>query len=54
MTNIQQVSEEFYFYTKGDANLDEDNYRIPEANVIGVVKIKVSWIGYPMVVLSEL
>ncbi|MCI6265794.1 MAG: hypothetical protein MR598_02980 [Erysipelotrichaceae bacterium] len=54
VTNIQKVRDELYFYTKGDANLTEDNYKIPEENVVGVVKVKILWIGYPTVVLSEL
>lgn len=52
--NIQKVSDELYFYTKGDANLTEDNYKILEEDVVGVVKAKIPWIGYPTVVLSEL
>lgn len=52
--NIQKVSAELYFYTKGDANLTEDNYKIPEENIVGVVKAKIPWIGYPTVMLSEL
>ncbi len=48
------VSDGIYYYTKGDANHDIDNYKITEDMIIGVVNIKVPYIGYPTVWLNEL
>ncbi len=49
-----KVEDEYYFYTKGDANETRDNYKITEDMVIGVVNIKVPYIGLPTVWLNEL
>lgn len=34
--------------------MTEDNYKVPKENVVGIVKLKIPWIGYPTVILSEL
>ena len=47
------VDNDMYFYTKGDNNHDMDNYKITEDMIIGVVNIKVPYIGYPTVWLNE-
>lgn len=44
----------YYFYTQGDANENEDGYPITEEMIIGVVNIKVPYIGLPTVWLNEL
>ena len=44
---IQANNDEYRYYTKGDANATEDNYKISEENVVGVVKVKIPLIGYP-------
>ena len=46
-------NNEYFIYTKGDANKDFDNYKITEDMFIGVVKIKIPQIGYPTVLLNE-
>lgn len=43
-----------YYYTKGDANNNEDDYKLSRENIIGVVKNYIPIIGYPTVWLSEL
>lgn len=43
-----------YYYSKGDANKDIDNYVIYEENIIGVVNIKIPLLGLPTVWLSEI
>jgi len=43
----------YYFYTKGDANALPDNYVINEENIIGIVNVKIPYIGLPTVWLSE-
>ena len=54
---IVKIIEEkgtYYFYTKGDANTDIDNFVIEEDMVIGTVQGKISYIGWPAVLLSGL
>lgn len=48
------VSEGIYYYTKGDANNEVDNYKITEDMIIGVVNLRIPYIGYPTVWLNEL
>ena len=48
------VNNEPIFYTKGDANNDIDNYKITSDMIIGVVNMKIPYIGYPTVWLNEL
>lgn len=53
---IKIITEDgkYYFYTKGDANIKEDNYAINEDMIIGVVNHKIPYIGKPTVWLNEL
>lgn len=44
----------YYFYTKGDANANPDNFVIEEQNVIGTVDHKISYLGIPTVWINEL
>ena len=48
------VNNEPYFYTKGDANNDIDNYKITKDMIIGIVNYKIPYIGYPTVWINEL
>ena len=45
--------EKYYFYTKGDANEKEDGYVITEDMVVGVVNLKIPYLGLPTVWLNE-
>lgn len=49
-----EVEGQYYFYTKGDANDSEDNYEITEDMFIGIVNIKIPYIGYPTVWVNSL
>ena len=53
---INKVKTEYgyYFYTKGDANNEPDNFQITEEMVIGEVNLKIPYIGYPAVWLNNL
>jgi len=51
---IIKEKDEYFIYTKGDANNTVDNYFIKEDNVIGIVKVKIPFIGLPTVWLNEL
>lgn len=54
IVNIVNENDEYYFYSKGDANKNADNFVISEDMVIGVVNYKVPYIGLPTVWLNEL
>lgn len=45
---------ELFFYTKGDANKEEDNCVINKENIIGIVRFKVPYVGYPTIWFSEM
>ena len=49
-----KVDGNLYFYTKGDANNSIDNYKITEDMVVGIVNLKVPYIGYPTIWLNNL
>ena len=52
--HIVVANDEYYFYTKGDANDTVDNYTIYPNTILGVVKTKVPYIGLPTVWLNRL
>ena len=54
LIRIVNVGDEVYYYTKGDANKEEDNYLIKKENIIGIVIFKIPYIGYPTVWFSEI
>ena len=49
-----ETKDEVIYYTKGDANPKEDNYAIKRENIVGIVRFKVPFIGYPTIWLSEI
>ena len=51
---IYDNNNEYYIYTKGDANALYDKYKITKDMIIGVVKLKIPMIGYPTVLLNEI
>lgn len=54
ITNIINHYGTYIFKTQGDANNDEDPYNIWEDEVIGTVKVKIKFLGYPTIWLNEL
>ncbi len=54
LINKLEVDGEDYFYTKGDANEIEDGYPITEDMIVGIVNVKVPYLGLPTVLLNEL
>lgn len=54
IAKITKVDEDFYFYTKGDANDDIDNYPVREEMVRGTIDVYIPFIGYPTVLINEL
>ena len=51
--NIIKNDDDYFVYTKGDANLEMDNYKITKDMVIGKVYYVIPLIGYPTVYLNE-
>ncbi len=49
-----KVLNDYYFYTKGDANEKRDNFVLTKDNIIGIVNIKIPYIGIPTVLINEL
>ena len=54
LINIIEEKGTYYFYSKGDANDEEDNWVINEDMIIGVVNVKIPYLGLPTVWLNEL
>lgn len=54
INSILKVDGKYYFYTKGDANNDVDNYAIEESMIIGVVNLRLPYVGVPTVALRDL
>ena len=51
--SIEVKNGEYFFFTKGDANEDADDFVIRSKDVIGITKIKIPIIGRPSVWLKE-
>ncbi len=54
LVDILKVDDDYYFYTKGDANNDVDNYIIYPETIIGTVNFKIPYIGLPTVWLNKM
>ena len=52
--NIVKTNDKYYFYTKGDANKNEDDIIIEEDMIIGLINTKIPLIGIPTVWLNEI
>ena len=51
---IENVNNEYHYYTKGDANQREDeNYRLKK-DIVGVVKFKIKYIGFPSLWIRDI
>jgi len=54
IVGIEKINGQNRYYTKGDANTENDPGYITEANVIGKVNLKLSGIGYPTLWLRSI
>ncbi|MDR0856721.1 MAG: signal peptidase I [Clostridiales bacterium] len=54
LVRIEARPDGTYYFTKGDYNLSEDGYPIPQKDVVGKVSMNIKYIGYPTVWLNEL
>ena len=51
---IKQVNGEIRYYTKGDANKSKDDEYRTANDIVGLVKLKVKYIGYPTIWLRSI
>lgn len=54
VVRIENISGEIRYYTKGDANTDEDQGYRTEADIVGLTDLKIAYVGYPTLWLHEL
>ena len=54
LVRIVKIGDEYFYYSKGDANISDDDYLIEGNMIIGIVKHKVPYVGIPTVWLNEL
>ena len=52
--DIKKINGELRYYTKGDANKGMDSGYITDASVIGVINLKIKYIGYPTIWIRSL
>ena len=53
VVNKMEYLQSYIYYTKGDANSNVDNLVVEEDVIIGKVKFKIPYIGYPTVWFNE-
>ena len=54
LVDIVVVGDDYYFYTKGDANNAKDNYIIYPNTIVGRANFRVPYVGLPTVWLNNL
>lgn len=54
IAKIIEIDEERYFYTKGDANNNTDNYVVTENMIMGTINAYLPFLGYPTILINEL
>lgn len=54
IVRIIKQDGEYYVYTKGDANPNEDNYVVEQDTILGTVRFVVPYVGLPTVWLNEI
>ena len=52
--DIKKINGELRYFTKGDANDGMDSGYITDANIVGVVNLKIKYIGYPTIWIRSL
>ncbi len=54
VVEIEHINDETRYYTKGDANDSNDSGFITDSDITGFVHFKVSYVGYPTLLVREL
>ena len=52
--DIKKINGELRYFTKGDANDGMDSGYITDANIVGVINLKIKYIGYPTLWIRSL
>ena len=52
--DVRSVNGEYRYYTKGDYNPEADDGHVTEDQIIGLVKFKIKYIGYPTLWLRDI
>jgi signal peptidase len=47
IVEINNINGEIRYYTKGDANDSVDSGYITDTQIVGVIKLKIKYMGYP-------
>ena len=47
VVDIKKINGVLRYYTKGDANESMDSGYITDANIVGIINLKIKYIGYP-------
>lgn len=54
VVDIEEDNGQYIFYTKGDNNNDIDPWRVKESDIVGIVKGRIKYLGWPSVWVYEL
>lgn len=54
VVKIEQIGGETRYYTKGDANLENDLGYRTDADIVGLTDLKIAYVGFPSLWLREL
>jgi signal peptidase I len=54
VVKIERVNGVTRYYTKGDANKENDIGYITDSNIVGLAKVSVPYLGYPTIWLRSL
>lgn len=52
--DIENVNGEYRYYTKGDANQQIDEGYVQKKEIVGIVKLKIKYLGYPSLWLRDI
>ena len=53
IVNIEK-NNKYIIYTKGDANKNIDSWTVNEQEVLGIVKYRIKYLGYPTLWFNEI
>ena len=53
ITEIKKYNDEYRYYTKGDANSRQDDGYVTVNQIIGKVKFRIKYIGYPTLLVRR-
>lgn len=54
VVKIKTINDQKRYFTKGDANISEDDDYITESSIIGLSKLRIPLIGYPSLWIQKI